>query len=178
MCIAIKMFISHLIKIKWKNRSLTAVQCAHKWRAGGVTFISYWIGKKITIFEDHRPEGEELEEEHFRSCYTEASGDPRWFSLTPSLSSGDLLPTWFGFWRGENFYLRANSGLSRALFFRILQIAEGKGASKLYMAVYQGLEGFSKLLRVLICLGFKQVGLETQRQLCSAPAVLFERKLK
>ena len=154
------------------------VQCALKLRAGGVISISYSTGREITIFEESLEEGEEQEEEHFRSFFTEASQDPHWFKMTPALSSGDLLPTWFGFWRGEHFYLRANSGLPRALFFRVVQIAEGKGASKLYMAVYRDLEGFSNLLRVLLCLGFKQVSLGVQRQLCRAPAVLFERKLK
>ena len=117
-------------------------------------------------------------EKHLQSCFAAASQPVSWFSLTPKLATGTELPPWHGFQAEGDLYVEANAGMSRSLFLWLMKLAEFREASRVCMAVHRDLPGFANVVRVLLCLGFKQVSLDDQRRLCTAPAVLLERGVK
>ena len=163
---------------KWKTRTRTAALSARSQKAGGRTILLYWTGEEIPVFEGVLGEGEESVEKHLLSCFAAAGQCESWLSLTPKLSTGSELPAWYGFQTEGDLYLSANAGISQALFLWLMKLAEFREASRLYMAVHRDLPSFSHVIRVMLCLGFKQVDLLDQHRLCIGPAVLFERQVK
>ena len=163
--------------IKWKTPIQIKALLARSLKARGPTSLSGWAAKILAIFEEVSKPPEDSVEKHFRSCFTEADHAAQWFSLVPTLASGEELPVWHGFFSRERCYLKAQPGLSRTLFLELLNIAKSKGAQAVLMAVYRDPDAFMRLAKTLLCLGFKQVSLQEQAQLCTGPAVLFERKL-
>ena len=141
-----------------------AVQCARKLRAGGV--ISYSIGKDYYFWgEPERGRGEE--EEHFL-C-----------SLLKPVKIRTVQYDFCIFLRGFTAHLVDSGGESTFMWrptavclepcFQVGPDRWRQGASKLFLAVYRDLEGFSNLLGVLLCLGFKQVSLDVQDSCAGLP---------
>jgi hypothetical protein len=99
------------------------------------------------------------------------------FSLSPSLANGDVLPCIKCFRNNQNIYAIAEPGMSRTVLEELIHTAKKAGGNTLYVAISCELPNFVKMFKVLAYAGFKQVNPNDQNEICTASAIVAMMRL-
>ena len=125
--------------------------------------------------EPESPQQEEQDstEEHFKQFYPlAASSSAEFITLAPYLPSGDDLPPIHCFLHLKELFVKADNNIARSTFLQLVDLAKSKGTDRIYMSIERDTPDLTKVVKMLMFLGFKQVPPESARQFCTTPAVL------
>lgn len=132
----------------------------------------------VSVFEAEDSGVDDTSQTYFLQYFPESrESSAEFFSLSPSLANGDVLPCIKCFRNNQNIYAIAEPGMPRTVLEELIHTAKKAGGNTLYVVISCEQPNFVNMFKVLAYAGFKQVNPNDQNEICTASAVVAMMRL-